>query len=133
MPIVKYDAMPVDVTDPALLIRINKLFEYGMSENALYEATRGIWVIGPRRHKARYAMAVYAGVVQEVYEISTWHRAGDTIYETRDQDELASKKDRRWEFLGQVAPDAVRERYIFRSVAHYFQRGQQNPVFGVCL
>lgn len=123
----------VDIDIPCLLIRINKLFEYGMSDEALYESTRGIWVVGHRRDRARFAMAVYAGIVREVYEIVSWHRAGSTPYNTRDVQELAQLSDRRWEFVGHVAQPLVREKYIGGSVEHLFRQGQQSPVVGVGL
>lgn len=122
-----------DITDPSLLIRINRHFKYGMSADALYENTRGIWVIGGRRYLAKFAMAVYAGIIREVYEIQSWHRAGETLYSTRVQSELAKERDRRWEFLGHVAPEPTRSRYIGRSVAHLFRPGQQSPIVGVGL
>ena len=53
-------AESVTVDDEAILITINKLFQSNMSERALYEATRGIWVLDPyRANKAKYAMAVF--------------------------------------------------------------------------
>lgn len=117
----------LEITDPVLLIRINRLFHPGMSSEALYEATRGIWRLGARREGARYALAVYDGIVREAYEIESWHPAGSTPYQTRDAIELAESGDR-WEFVGQLAPEPVRERYVGQSVAHYFQRGEQSPV-----
>lgn len=126
-------AKPVDVIDPALLIRINRQFKYGMSAESLYESTRGIWVIGERRNRAKYAMAIYAGVVREVYEIESWHRAGTTPYVTRVQAELARSQNKRWEFVGRVAHESVRSLYVGFSVAHLFRFGQQNPIVGVRL
>ena len=116
----------VDVSEPALLIRINRLFQPGLSELALYEATRGVWKLGPRRTRAAYALAIFEGVVQEVYAIVSWHVAGTTAYSTRTPDEVG--REGRWEFLGQRAPAALRDRYVGRSVAHYFERGSANPV-----
>ena len=77
-------AKPVAVREPALLITINQLYRSGMSPLELYEATRGFWVIGPRREKVELALAVYQGVVREVYRIKAWHPAGTMTYETRD-------------------------------------------------
>jgi hypothetical protein len=129
--VVECAPLKVEVTDPSLLIRINRLFRYGINANDLYEATRGVWVIGARRTRARFAMAVYAGIVREVYEIETWHPAGSTPYTTRDTASL--RQDGRWEFLAHVAPDPIRSGYLGRSVEHYFRAGQQNPVVGVAL
>jgi len=131
--IIENNPAPAEITDSALLIRINKQFKYGISAQELYESTRGVWVIGQRRNRANFAMAVYAGVIREVYEIDSWHRAGTTEYLTRDKDELAKYKLKRWEFIGKVASDSIRSRYIGFSVAHLFRIGQQSPVVGVNL
>ncbi|MDZ4142886.1 MAG: hypothetical protein U1C48_12865 [Methylotenera sp.] len=131
--IMENNSAPADMTDSALLIRINKQFKYGISDQELYESTRGIWVVGERRNRANFAMAVYAGVIREVYEIDSWHRAGTTEYLTRDQSELAKLKLKRWEFIGKVASESIRSRYIGYSVAHLFRIGQQSPVVGVNL
>lgn len=61
-----YAAKPVVVTDPALLIRINRLYRHHITPQELYEATRGVWKVGPRCTKAQYAFAVFEGVVREV-------------------------------------------------------------------
>lgn len=119
-----YSATPCEVLVPALLIRINRLYRHGMSGVELYEATRGTWKLGQRRVGARYAFAVFEGLVREVYEFETWHRAGSTPYSTRDATKL--KLDR-WEFTAQVAPDEIRSDYVGRSVASYFRKGQQTP------
>ena len=58
------------------LIRINELYRGGMNETELYDATRGIWKVGEERVKAKYAFAVFEGVIREVYEISQWLHAG---------------------------------------------------------
>jgi hypothetical protein len=58
-----------DITERAILIRINQLYRYGMDADSLYDATRGVWVIGPRRESAEYAFSVFKGIVMEVYKI----------------------------------------------------------------
>ena len=131
--IMEHVPQPVDVIDPVLLIRINRQFRYGMSAEALYESTRGIWVVGERRSRAKFAMAVYAGIVREVYEIQSWHRAGSTMYTTRSATELAEQQNKRWEFVGSVASESVHSRYVGRSVAHLFRSGQQSPIVGIGL
>lgn len=116
----------ITVTEPALLIRINESYSEGMSDLALYEATRGVWRLGPKRDRVRIALAVYQGVVKEVFAISAWHRGDTTPYSTRRFTDPRAKE--RWEFTGVLADDAVRERYIGKSVAQYFRWGNQNPV-----
>jgi hypothetical protein len=100
---------PVKVTEAALLIRINRLYREGMSELELYEATRGVWKLGDRRNRVRFAFAVFGGVVREVYEVEAWHPAGTTPYTTRTAED-------------------VRERYVGRSVVSYLTPGSQNPL-----
>jgi hypothetical protein len=117
---------PVDVIEPALLIRINQLYWPEMPAEDLYDATRGVWVIGERRHAAVYALAIADGIVREVYEIESWHPAGTTPYATRVIDQ--ARYGNRWEFVGRLAPDAIRAKYVGHSVAHYFARGASNPV-----
>jgi hypothetical protein len=124
--LIYYGAKPVEVEVPALLIRINRLFRHTMSPLELYEATRGIWKLSPRRTTARFAFAVFEGVVRDVFEIDTWHRAGTTEYTTRATD--GWKNSPRWEFIGRQADAEIRGQYVDRLVASYFRQGQQNPV-----
>ena len=119
-----YAAKPVEVTVPALLIRINRLYRHNMTPQELYEAMRGVWKLGSRCTKARYAFAVFEGLVREVYEIESWHSAATTPYETRDAAQLTTNGRR--EFLGRIA--AIRDEYVGRSVAKAFPQGLQSPV-----
>ena len=77
-------AKPIDVVHKAVMITINKLFRSAMSQEELYEATRGIWKIGPKRDRVEFAFAVYQGVVREVYQIEAWFPAGTLADTTRD-------------------------------------------------
>lgn len=114
-------AEPVKVWHKALLITVNKLYRSDMTPLELYEATRGTWVLGQRRNRAKYAIAVYQAIVREVYRIEAWYPAGTLEYLTRDASELA--KEKRWEFSGSVACD-IRDEYVGRSVG----KGGQNPI-----
>lgn len=118
-----YGAEEVRVTEPSLLIRINEQYRYGMSPVDLYDATRGVWRVGERREKAELALAVFEGVVQEVYRIQSWHPAGAT-FSTRG--DLACTG--RWEFVGNVAEAKVRKKYYLKSVRKEFAQGNQNPI-----
>ena len=72
--VVYYAARKVAVDHPAILVRINQLYRHGMTAEELYEATRGVWKLGPRRSGAKFALADFESVVREVYEIQSWHR-----------------------------------------------------------
>ncbi len=116
----EYNLENAEIDDPVLLIRINQNFYHGMSAMELYENTRGIWKLGERRETARYALAVYRGVVREVFHIESWHPAGSTPYTTRDEDLTDSAK---WEFVGDVAGEEIRQKYLFKSVKDRFPFG----------
>lgn len=116
----------IAVTEPALLIRIPKLYRPGMSHEELYDATRGVWRVGSKRERAQLALAIHNGLVLEVYEIDQWFPAGSTAYAKRMPAEVSLPD--RWEFVGRVAAADVRAKYRGRSVAHYFKRGNQSPV-----
>lgn len=124
--IAEISAEPAECIDPLMLIKINRLFRSDMSELELYEATRGTWVLGRRREKAKYACAVFRGVVREVYQIDEWNPAGTKDYSTRDDSAFAGNG--RWEFCGRKAPETVRNRYLLRSVRHLQGASAQNPI-----
>lgn len=121
--IAQFTAKPADIRDDAILITINRLYRSDMTPRELFEATRGIWKVGKQREKVDYAMAVYQGVVREVYAVRSWHPAGTLKYLTR-ADIDARRDSGRWEFDGEVAPDEVRARYVGFSVG----KGGQNPI-----
>jgi hypothetical protein len=107
-----------------MLIRINALYRPGMSATALYEATRGVWTCGKNREKARFACAVFQGVIREVYLIHSWHHAGTLKYVTREREEVSIPN--RWEFSGEV-DERLSAKYRGRSVERYFSKGAQLP------
>lgn len=121
----QYAAKPVSISEPCLLIRINQLYRPGMPPLALYEATRGIWTCAPpRRDEARFAFAVYEGVVREVYAIHSWHPAGTLDYQTRPLEDVTDPN--RCEFSGTVA-EHLGPKYRGGSVERYFSRGARLP------
>lgn len=109
------------IDDPVMLIRIARRYRPGMSDDALYDATRRAWKVGKRRERARFACAVFEGVVREVYEIDRWSKAsprkGETFLERK-----------RWEFVGRPAQEAIRSKYLGGHVHSYLPHGAQNPI-----
>ena len=115
-------AKSVKVEHKAILITINRLYRSDMSEKELYETTRGIWKVGETsRSKVEYAIALYQGIVLEVYRIKQWYPAGTLKYNTRDSSDF--KDSSRWEFSGCIAKD-VRDEYVGFSVG----KAGQNPI-----
>jgi hypothetical protein len=121
-----YDRRRVTIKEPAILIRINNLYRPLMSPAELYDATRGVWKVHQKRaRKAKLAFAVFQGIVREVYELQDWFDAGSTFLSHHPQGAASS---RRSEFVGRVARDKIRRRYVNRDVSPYFRQGSRNPV-----
>lgn len=115
-------AKKLKVQHKTILITINKLYRSDMSPEELYEVTRGIWRVGETsRNKVEFAMAVYQGIVLEVYRVEQWHPAGTLRSKTSDISEF--KATSRWEFSGSVAKD-IRDQYVDFSVG----KAGQNPI-----
>ncbi len=124
--IAHYTRHKADIRERSILIRINKLYRYGMSDVDLYDATRSAWRVGPSREQAELALAVFEGVVREVYRITRWLPAGST-FNVRRNGRSALEPDR-WEFVGTIAEDSIRRRYVNHYVGHLFTQGAQNPI-----
>ena len=116
--IAQYDSAPVVIDEAAILVIINRRYYYGISPDEIYEYTRGNWVIGERRNAARYAFAVYKGIIREVYRIHGWIRTQARSKESAIQD--------RWRFDGEVALEL--QHYVGGSVEAYLSPGAQNPI-----
>ncbi|TWT44592.1 hypothetical protein RAS1_10070 [Phycisphaerae bacterium RAS1] len=120
-----FNAPEVEFAHPAVLITLNRMYRSDMSELELYEATRAAWVIGNKRERARIALALFQGVVREVYYIERWLPAGTLTYVTRSTDGWDAAK--RWEFEGRPATD-LRSRYKGKSVRRLLGGKSQNPI-----
>ena len=96
---------------PCIIININRLYTRGISAQKLYDSTRASWIVGTKRDRAKYAIASYRGLVREVCEIEKWQPNGD-----------------RWEFIGKVAEDEIRNKYLNQSLENYIKKGGQNPI-----
>ena len=129
-----YGAISVEI-DPShcvVLIRINRNYERGMTDEELYEATRKWWVIADAKRRIgmsgapQWAMAVYAGIVRAVYRIEAWERPSD------EDSAVHPKLARRWGFRG--SRDAGMESaYLYRDVSSYLRgvetgNASQNPM-----
>jgi uncharacterized protein len=129
------DAKEVEIIHPSILINISQMYRYGMTAIELYDATRKSWVVGTRRNEVQFAMALYRGIIREVYEIATWLPAGSTMTglgTTSNVVEKAppaeTKESTRFEFVGRIANESIRRRYVGQSVRKYFAVGSQNPI-----
>ena len=106
-----YDAKAITITEPTIIININKLYKRFMKDNELYNTTRSSWKLGSKKNEAKYVIAAYSGLVREVYKINSWNQVGD-----------------RWEFTGEVAEKEIRDKYLNQSLENYTKKGSQNPI-----
>jgi hypothetical protein len=87
-----------------------------MNDEELYEITRGNWVVGERRNKAKFGFCVCNGIVRQVYEIQKW-------FPIKARSQGAKTQDR-WRFTGVIAQDL--QHYVGGNVEKYI--GAQNPI-----
>jgi len=117
----------IEKEDSVILINIARNFRYGMSPQAIYDVTRSAWKVGKKREKAKYAFAVFERVVREVFEVAGWVEGGTTMRSTDPNGRHEPIPDR-YEFVGQVAEDEVRRKYVGKNVGNYMVPGSQNPI-----
>ena len=118
----------VEITEPSMVIRISQAYREDMTPQELYDVTRSAWKVNlDRANTIDYAFAVYKGEIKEVYKVAGWHEAGTTFVPVRE-DIIGSG---RFEFVGTVAEDAIRDKYLNKSVKHMFKKGAVIPTMYV--
>lgn len=125
-------ALTANIDDPVVAISINRQYPRAQNADDLYQATRSMWRLDRgRAGRARYAFAVYQGEIKEVYEIDCWMPASEATRrywrerENLQGEDFRETHDGRSEFVGKVAPDEVRKRYVGK---HMPVRHSQNPI-----
>ena len=116
-----YSAEAIDILPKhsGLLFMLNKTFRSGMSDDELYEMTRGIWANIPRDDSIKFAYASYHGIIKEVYQINKWHPAGTTNYSFRNFNDRPEKSlSKRFEFTGKLASEDIRKKYKGKLVKY---------------
>lgn len=117
------------IDENVIIFRITK-YQLGMSATEIYDLTRRCWKVNVKKaRKADLAFAVYKGIVLEVYRIDEWvpgHSTSNSI-PVSDEIKKRDKQQGRWEFVGHVAEDNLREKYVEKNVSIFFKRGNQHP------
>lgn len=120
------------VEEPVVAININRQYPRAGNAEELYQVTRSMWRLNPERaNRARYAFAVYQGVVKEVYEIERWMPATEATRrfwmerENLQGEDFGETHDGRSEFVGEVAPEEIRKKYVGKKLPG---RPSQNPI-----
>lgn len=116
-----------DLQGNIAIIKINKSYKNGMSPLELYDITRGCW---KRRLESvqdvEIVLAVLFGEVKEVYAVKSWMDASKLNRKTILYDAEVEKG--RIGFSGEVASGDIRSKYLGKSVAGLYKRGEANPV-----
>lgn len=99
-----------------------------MSEEELYDVTRGFWKRKIESvEPAEYALAVYRQTVVQVYKIHKWIKAKDKPIHRKTLPFNEKTDKGRIIFEGEVADEAIREKYMGKSVSNFFKRGETAP------
>lgn len=115
-----------DITENVIAIKVSRSYKENMTKTALYEATRGYWKLNIKRAKqAEYAFSIFKGIIKEVYKIEEWLPAGSIPRSTLPDAEIPAD---RYEFVGEVAEENIRGKYIEKSIVNLYRKGDANPV-----
>ena len=120
---------PEDVPYKVVCLHVNKHYDPDMTKMEKYDLVRGFWNVGiERASKAKYVFAVNHGRVVEVFKDVHWFTAGSTYMAPRPYDGRGPVDKKKKEFVGKFASEAVRKKFIGKSVAKITKVGVQNPV-----
>ncbi|MCA1613288.1 MAG: hypothetical protein LC800_03840 [Acidobacteria bacterium] len=116
-------SVSASINEPVVAIIINRQYKRVKNEDDLYQATRSMWRVNiGRANKARYAFAVYQGEIKEVYEVDVWEPASEATrqyWRKREHlqgDDFQDTHDGRSEFIGRVAPEEIRKKYVGKRI-----------------
>lgn len=117
------------IMDNVLMININKSYYNGISDFELYDLTRGCWKVSLSQAKrVEFVFSVYDGMILEVYEPVGWYPAFETMHATRRPEKQRDKLEKRYEFVGHIADEKTRKKYVGKMVNNLFEKGAQNPI-----
>ena len=129
-----------DIKHHLFVIKVNKLYHFGMSDNEVYEAVRGCWKGNhpykmDRLEKVQYVLGVYHDLVIGVYKPSKWYYVKDNPKDVPKRD-LGNTgiEDRVYFvddfFVGGVEMDECQKAYLYKSLAQIKKVDRtQNPTY----
>ena len=117
-----------------VLLPLNETYHRnGMSKQALYEATRGVWKIDKRwLDQIEYAFGVFERKIVSVYKPypDKWNPGGTASYRTRPSAHTNNPK--RWEFTAPIDPPPEIERScLHKSVDKCLPRQHRQPAYRI--
>lgn len=128
----RYAPEEAEILHRVVFVKLAETFRKGMSPEELYESARGVWSLSSEAaSKCNYVLALWEGLVVEVYHVARWQPANPAHYPKRfGKDLLPTHFIPRpgvqcTEFEGAVAVDEVRKHYLGKSVRKQFDVGAQ--------
>ncbi len=108
-----------EIKDNIIMFKISNSYKYGMKPNEIYDITRSAWKVNINEaEQYQYALAIYDNVVLEVYEIVQWFKGGRITFNSVFEGEW--KNEERYEFVGRIASEEIRNRYKNKSVKNLY-------------
>lgn len=131
-----YELEEKDIKHRILVIKINRLYQKGIDDKALYDAVRGVWRVSKERVKTiEYVFGVYNSLIVAVYRPSQWFVCKDAKDRLPRQDIiLTPQTENRLFFVDEgfeqgLPYDADEEFYIGKSISRLkVNQSAQNPI-----
>lgn len=125
-----------DIRHKIMIIKINKLYQKGMTEEALYDSVRGIWRASLERVKTvEYVFGVYNSLIVAVYKPTTWYVCKEALEKLpKHVTQLTSKTENRVFFVDKgfenhELMDKAEKFYLYKSIASLkVNQSAQNPI-----
>jgi hypothetical protein len=104
------------ISQPVVVLIINRAWRPDMNPEEIYQATRGHWIVSLRtRQLVKYAFGVAYGLIRGVYRVDSW-------FASPQPDE-----EGKWGFAG-TTDSEMTARFLGTSVRHLVTEHARNPV-----
>lgn len=112
--------------DKVLTVKINALYDFNMTDEALMDAVRGHWKIN-KNCDAKYIAGVYKGVIVAIYKIEKWHSSEVLDNNYCRKEEFGTNPGRQYCSCSALSEDdEIYKRYMNKDISAILK--QQNPV-----
>ncbi len=116
----------LEIDNNCIIININKKYKRGSGENAIYDATKETWTIDRSKlNGLKYVLSEYRGLIVEVFEVENWYEK-ERGYLPNSQKFGQTKIG--FGFIGKVAVENIRNRYVNKSITHIKKRGAASAI-----
>jgi hypothetical protein len=128
----RYAPEEADILHRVVFVKLADTYRKGMSADDLYESARGVWNLSVEKAQDyAYVLALWEGLVVEVYHVTRWQPANPANYRMRIRKDLLPAHFiprhgvQCTEFEGVVAAEVIRKLYLGKSVRKQFDVGAQ--------